>query len=113
MSRAVLVVLTQPDPEREDEFNEWYDDIHLPEVLAVPGINAATRYRVSDVQVRGMDPSHRYLSIYEVDGDDPRQLLRTLFGAADGMAMSDAMDLTTARAFIYEEITPRRTADGS
>ena len=32
-------------PEREAEFNEWYDKEHIPALAAVPGVLAARRFR--------------------------------------------------------------------
>ncbi len=43
-ARAILLVLMQPPPAFEEEFNCWYDTEHIPERLAVPGFTAARRY---------------------------------------------------------------------
>lgn len=38
------------DNSREDEFNDWYDHIDLPDVLETTGFKKATRYKcVSDL----------------------------------------------------------------
>ena len=42
-----MLVFTNPLPGREAEFNKWYDEVHLPEVLQVKGFVAARRYVVS------------------------------------------------------------------
>lgn len=55
--------------EHEAAWNEWYDRVHVVEMLTVPGIRAATRY----VEVAG---AQRYVAIYEIDSpevfDHPR-----------------------------------------
>ena len=86
----VLLVLTNPAPGREDEFNAWYDNFHLPEALEkIAGRVAAQRYRLTDAQRRdqwlaavpgrppGTDQREpdqwlpwRYLALYELEGDD-------------------------------------------
>jgi hypothetical protein len=68
MPKGIMVVRTRPrDPAREREYNDWYSGTHLPDVLAVPGIVAARRYRVHGTA----DPAvHEYLAIYELDADD-------------------------------------------
>lgn len=38
------VVETDVDPDRENDFNAWYQDEHLPGLAAVPGVVRATRY---------------------------------------------------------------------
>lgn len=60
MPRALLVVDITIDPAREDEFNRWYDDEHIPEKRAAPGFYSARRFK------HFTDP-HRYLAVYEVE----------------------------------------------
>lgn len=77
MPKGIMVVQSRPsDPAREDEFNDWYSNTHLPEIRAVPGFVAARRYKVHDAS----GESHSYLAIYEIDADDltdPVEELRT------------------------------------
>ncbi len=74
MPRSVMLVFSDPvDRSREAEYNDWYQNVHLPEVLAVPGIVGAQRWAFSPEQ-RTPDvvppTGHRYLTVYEIDGDD-------------------------------------------
>lgn len=78
----------------------------------VPGFTAATCYRVSDAQAKGIEPRHRYLSIYEVEGDDLQGALDALLRAGRDMVISEHLDLGTAAAYLYEEITPGVVNDG-
>jgi hypothetical protein len=48
-------------PEIEDEFNQWYDHDHLPNLGAVPGVHSARRYR----KLSGAGAT--YLAVYEMD----------------------------------------------
>jgi hypothetical protein len=55
------------DPARETEFNNWYSNIHLPDMLEVPGMIKATRYVSADPK----EGEHRkYLALYELETDD-------------------------------------------
>ena len=56
---AILYSEMTPEESRENEFNEWYDDEHIPLRMAVPGFRSAQRYRV-----RG---TRNYLAVYEMD----------------------------------------------
>ena len=100
-----MVVHSRPsDPAREDEYNDWYSNTHLPEVCAIPGIVAARRYKVHD----GVgSPEHAYLAVYEIDADDvtgPVQELRAR-SASGRMRMSDVLQLDPPpRIAIYEAI---------
>lgn len=68
MPKGIMVVQSRPsDPAREDEFNDWYSNTHLPEIRAVPGFVSARRYKVHDPAAGG---SSTYLAIYEIDADD-------------------------------------------
>jgi hypothetical protein len=48
MNRGLLLTMTEPPPQMEEEFNAWYDDEHLAERLAIPGFRSAKRW-VADV----------------------------------------------------------------
>lgn len=60
---ALLIVQVDIDPAREDEFNRWYDEEHVPEKRASPGFHSARRFKHFTIP-------HRYLAIYEVDDGD-------------------------------------------
>ncbi len=53
-------------PEAEDDFNAWYDEEHLPALIAVPGTLSARRYR-SAVEGTGV---RRYVAIYHLETPD-------------------------------------------
>jgi hypothetical protein len=57
---GLLMVWTDIDPEFEAEFNNWYDEEHLPRLLEVPGFLSAGRY----VAVKG---APKYLAMYELE----------------------------------------------
>jgi len=47
MARYLLSAFSdRSDPSREDEFNKWYDNMHIPGMLETPGMIRAIR-RVS------------------------------------------------------------------
>ena len=41
---GLMMVWVDVPSEREEEFNHWYNEEHLPELLAVPGVLNAARY---------------------------------------------------------------------
>ncbi|MDT5292297.1 MAG: hypothetical protein QOF88_7186 [Mycobacterium sp.] len=114
MPKAVLIVYTNPvSRERDDDFNHWYDGVHLPEVLAADGFVGASRYRLSDAQAKGVaTPDHRYVSVYDVNTDDLQGALDALLRSARTLDMGDSLDLSTASAVLWEQITPRVAATG-
>lgn len=99
---AKIVVLSGPvSAEREDEYNKWYDEVHLPEMCAVEGVVAAQRFAAAEEQPLG-EPLAPYVAFYEL-GDDTQAALKAVTAAAATFNMSDAIDLNTARAFVVEE----------
>ena len=78
MAQAVLLVETRPvSTERAEEFNEWYDTVHIPEIIAkVPGFIGARRYLTSPASPT--QPEQPYLAIYEIEADDPDAVLREM-----------------------------------
>lgn len=69
MPRGIMVVQSAPvDPAREQEYNDWYDNTHVPEITAVPGFVAARRYKLHGPA--GSDDAPAYLAIYEIEADE-------------------------------------------
>lgn len=42
-----LIVLSNAMPGREAEYNRWYDEMHLPDVLRNPGFRSAQRFKLA------------------------------------------------------------------
>lgn len=58
----ILVVLTRPLPGGDEEYNRWYDERHLPDVLhVIGGFTAAQRF-----ERLGERAPWPYLAIYEI-----------------------------------------------
>lgn len=55
------IVRVDVDPETEEEFNRWYVERHIPDLLACPGWLSARRYTVDD-------GGPRYAAVYEIAG---------------------------------------------
>jgi hypothetical protein len=111
MTAYIQTVLTAPVAGREDEFNRWYDDTHLPEMLQVPGFVAGRRYALTGV---GAADRPRFLAVYEIETDDLAATLQALSAAATTMTVSEAMDQPATVIEIYQVFGERRTAhDGA
>jgi hypothetical protein len=113
MAHGILLVLSEPVSAADDAaYNDWYDHVHLPEVLALPGFVSARRYRMSEVQLPsqgGLEsvsrrfPS-RYVATYEVAGPDPAVATKALTEASSGLTVSPAMAYDRTIAVLFEEI---------
>ncbi|MGI8329407.1 hypothetical protein ACRYCC_05535 [Actinomadura scrupuli] len=108
MPKGIMVVQSGPcDPTREDEYNEWYSNTHLPEICAVPGFVGARRYKVHDGEAAEPDPTRpAYLAVYEIDADDLTSPVKELRArtASGRMRMSDALRLDPPPVVTFYEL---------
>jgi hypothetical protein len=65
MAKGILLVHTAPAAGRDQEYNDWYDDVHVVDILKLAGFTSARRFKRIDA-----DADTPYLAIYEVDADD-------------------------------------------
>jgi hypothetical protein len=110
--RKYFLVFTGPIEGREDEYNKWYDEQHLPDVVAVPGIVAAQRYELASAGPPGApEPAHRYLAMYEIEGDVDKTLaeLGSRF-MTDAVPGRDAFDPTQGTMGVWAPRGPRLEA---
>lgn len=108
MSDNILVVLTNPVPGKEDEFNEWYSNVHIQEICTIPGFKSAQRFKLGDAQM-GPVGQHQYLAIYEIDGD-PAVALEALKAARPNLQMTEALDRSAVLGQAFTAISPKVTA---
>lgn len=105
MAKGALVVASRPSPEHDSDYNAWYDETHIPEILTIPGFVSAKRYRV-----HGSTPGaehHTYLAIYQIDAEDvaaPVAELRARSAAGKTTQSGIPMDLP-AVVTLYELIS--------
>ena len=106
MATHRLIVFTEPTPGKEDEYNRWYDEVHLGEVVAIDGFVGAQRFALSGAQIAEVEDKTpgRYLAIYEIEADSVESALDKLNAGAATMQMSDALDTNNALAIAFSAI---------
>lgn len=107
MSKVRFLVLTRAVEGKLKEFEKWYDEEHLRDVCAVPGIRSAKRYRVLKPFANGMDIPHwDSVAVYEIDAKNPESALETLNKVAytEAMPISDALAAQGVQ-FLMEEVS--------
>ena len=55
------------DPAKIDEYNDWYDNMHMPDMLNTPGLVKASRWMSADNKENEV---RKYLALYELETDD-------------------------------------------
>ncbi len=62
------------DAADENQLNDWYDRIHIPDVLTAPGIVRATRYRLYRVLMVEPRKVPQFLAVYEFEAESADQV---------------------------------------
>jgi hypothetical protein len=87
MAKGIIYVESRPtSPDREQEYNSWYDEVHMPELVALDGFVSARR-------LRPVDGDGPYVALYEVEGDNLQAILDNMVANAGKLHMSDALQL--------------------
>lgn len=88
MPKGIMLVESWPSsPERADDFQAWYAETHIPDVLKVEGFLSARLFRPAE--------DGPFVAVYEVERDDLPSAV-TALGEAYGrgeMAMSDVIQM--------------------
>jgi hypothetical protein len=62
MTKTLLLVESKPlSAEHLDDYHQWHEQIHIPEMLEIDGFRSARRWQVED--------GESYLTLYESDTD--------------------------------------------
>ena len=76
MARYLLLALNGPTDGDGDEatYNDWYDRVHLPDLLALDGVSAARRFK----RIRGNRADWPYVAAYEIETDDVDAVMKAM-----------------------------------
>lgn len=122
-ARSILVVYTKPVVGREKEFDRWYSEVHLPEILRLGPFVAARRFRFAPAAASSPRPDLPYLAIYEIEAGRLREAqvalaealeasrLAVAHGETPVLATSDALDPDRKVAWFEEIIAIGPPAD--
>lgn len=102
--KQIVLVLTEPTDGQEIEFNRYYEDLHLDEVLETTGWKSAQRFKLVDQA--GRDCPLPYLALYETEAVEGKTAIEIMNESRKDRVQSDALNRKTAAAWIFEEIGP-------
>jgi hypothetical protein len=113
MARYLLFAFSDcKDSAREQEFNDWYDNMHLPDMLEVPGMIRASRWASAEPRE---GQRREYLALYELETDNLAEFdmkvkergMRTMKeGRFSDLPVFDPQDIPR----VYKQITADREA---
>lgn len=92
MGKHLVMIKSNAASGKEAAFEDWYNNIHIGEVLEVPGFVTGQQFRCA------ADDPYSHFSMFEVESDD---ITATLTGlgeafASGQMTLSDALDTQSA-----------------
>jgi hypothetical protein len=102
MGKYLLVVPSSALEGQDDAYNHWYDEVHLVDLLAVPGVTSGRRY---DSAPTSPNPTPgAYLAVYELELDDPMTVFQEIGKRAKSgeMKMSTALDPSSPKMWLYK-----------
>ncbi len=110
MPKYSFVVRTNCTPGDEVEFNKWYDEVHIPDLLRIPGVVGAYRGHLASAQ---SDPEvlvrskkgqeYEFLAIYKFDTDDVAGILAEIKKRSRTPEMMISDTLGEASPLLYQE----------
>ena len=103
--KHLVLIFSNPTEGEEEEFNRWYEDLHLDEILATTDLESAQRFKLTDQQ--WAKSAHNYLALYEIEADGPEDILSKLNATRSQRQQSTAFDKETAAIWVFSEIGPR------
>ena len=86
MAKVINVVATECQPEVEEKFNKWYDEVHIPMLFKYKGMTTVIRYKILNKN----DDFATYLAVYEFEN------------MAEYQAYLESKELAEARAEMNE-----------
>ncbi|MET0992875.1 MAG: hypothetical protein ABWY20_01820, partial [Mycobacterium sp.] len=95
---------------RDDDFNDWYDSTHVPDILALDGFVSAQRFRRSAALDRPDAPAAKftYVALYEIEGDPVAAVGALGAAVRDGtVGLSDSMAPGTTST-LFEALGEKR-----
>jgi hypothetical protein len=103
------LVFVNPVPGRDREFNAWYDQQHLPEMVSMPGFANGRRLQLVEADPGGSRSPFEYLVLYQLITGDLPSVFETFRRRSATMATSPAFGDSVA--YTYKTIGPLLSGD--
>ena len=96
MAKYKLIALSNPVAGRDQEYNEWYSNVHLRDVTSLPGVKSGRRFRITQ------DKPWKYAAEYEIECDDIAKWQIDARQALKAAVWSDSFDHSTLLTLYME-----------
>lgn len=105
MARAKMIVLAAAHEGQAKALDDWYETRHVPDLLAVPGVQAIQRYDVRVLKGPAGTQAWDFIGIYDLEADDINGVLKEAAGRMGSAQMpaSPALDSSKTLALVAHE----------
>lgn len=113
LKHYIYVVMTNPVAGKDAEFNNWYTNTHLKDVMKLPGVVSAQRFVVAPENIN--PAPYRYLAIYDIEISDLSIFIKAQKDAINtpAMVLNPAFDLKGVYSLYFQKLTNKVVADHS
>jgi hypothetical protein len=107
-----MLILSRPAEGRESQYDDWYQNVHLEQMLKLKGFKAAQRFKLA--RSLGQREAQPYAAIYEIETDDLDAVLDELYREAGSqrLLIDEALDRASVYAAVYASHGPVRMGRG-
>jgi hypothetical protein len=108
-NREYVFVMSEPTAGHDAEYNDWYTNVHIPDLVRMPGVTAAQRFKTQE-RMAGSKALATYLALYEF-GDTKRALSEiSSRGGTPLMRVDATLDRASVGGHVMALRGERRTA---
>lgn len=117
MAGALLVVFSNAVDGQDEEFNRWYTEVHVPDVIKLGGATVGRRYKAAGVPLLpGIPEPGGYAAIYEVEAETVEQIQAVAASFGESLVTGEAdisptMHLPSVQAAWLMPISPPISGD--
>jgi len=111
MPKHLVIVLSEPVGGREAEFEDWYENTHIREVLETTGWNSGQRFVLSAEKGRKC-PLQR-LACYEAEAETGAEVIARLDATRSAREQSDSFNRKTAGLWVFSETGQKHHRGGN
>jgi len=104
MCRYIFAVHSNAAEGREQEYNDWYSNHHLKDLLAIPGVVSARRLTLAELQIHPGPQPFRYFCLYEIETNDLQEFIDELTARAGTQRMRVSSSLGNSLPVFWKVI---------
>ena len=108
----IFMALTNARKGKEKEYNEWYNNHHVPDVVRMHAYRSGRRYQV--LASAGDEAPYEYLALYRYGGSHMKMTMALIdYVFAGGNILMSKLYEKKDAAWVYSEITPGNKAEAT